>query len=78
MGTTAAILTLLAALVPFLIWAYKRHVAEEENPVAKKAKTDEEIDHAIATDDVDAINKFVHNKLQNKGSGDSSGPSNPL
>lgn len=75
MGTTAAILSILAALVPFLVWVYKRQAAKHDNPILQKEKQDEAIDHAIATDDVAAINVFIHDKLQNgKDSSDSSRP----
>ena len=74
MGTTATILGLLSVVVPFIIWVYKRHEAKEEDPVLQKAKTDEKLEKAIANNDVDAINEFVHDKLQDTDSSDLSGP----
>jgi hypothetical protein len=78
MGTTAAILGLLSVVVPFLIWVYKRHEAKQDDPVFQKEKKDEELEKAIATNDVDAINVFVHDKLQDKGSSNSGGSSNKI
>jgi len=78
MGTTAAILGLLSVVVPFLIWVYKRREARDEDPVLQKAKKDEELEKAIATNDVDAINVFVHDRLQDKSGGDTRGSSDKI
>ena len=76
MATTAAIMSILVAVVPFLIWLYKRRVAKQEDPVIQQKKQDEKLDKAIADNDVDTINEFIHDKLQDQSRGDSSRPSN--
>ena len=78
MGTTAAILAILTAVVPFLIWFYKRKAAQHDDCLVQQKEQDEKIDKAIADNDVDFVNTFVHDKLQDKGSRNSSGQSDNI
>lgn len=78
MGTAAAILTILAAVVPFFIWLYKKKAAEAEDPVKQEKDSNEKLDKAIADGDTDTINEFMHDKLQDQSGGDSCGPSDKI
>ena len=57
--------------------AYDIYIKNNKSEAAQKEQ-DEKIDKAIADNDVDFVNTFVHDKLQDKGSRNSSGQSDNI
>ena len=58
---TASILAILAALVPFGIWLWRRKVARDSSPEEKR----DEIHKAIAKSDADTVNILLDDALRN-------------
>ena len=52
---TASIIAILAALIPFGIWLWKRKAAKDDSPEAKR----DEIHKAIADGDADTVNRLL-------------------
>lgn len=78
---SAAILTILAALIPFLIWLWKRKAAESDDPINKRVKWREDAENEIAKDDEVGANVRINDALarfrMRKTQGNSSRPPNP-
>ena len=70
---TAAILAILAAIIPFGIWLLKRKAARDDSPEAKR----DEIHEAIAKGDANDVSRLLDDTLRMpapKGKSNSSGP----
>jgi type VI protein secretion system component VasK len=61
---TAAILAILAALVPFLIWLWKRRDAREDNPQTQHDQKREQIAREIARSDEAGANRSLDDDLE--------------
>ncbi len=57
---TAAILSILAALVPFCIWLWRRRAARQDAPEARR----NEIDTAIAAADAKKVNELLDDEVR--------------
>ena len=60
---TAAILTILAALIPFGIWLYRRRAAENDDPQAQHEKHREQIAKEILRNDEASANRSLDDDL---------------
>ena len=60
---TATILTLLATLVPFAIWLWKRHAAKTDDPTQQHELHREQIAKEIIHDDEAAANRSLDDDL---------------
>lgn len=60
---TASILTILAALIPFLIWLWKRRVAREDSPEEKQREWMRQAEREIASDDAGSASVRVNDAL---------------
>lgn len=61
MSIVGGIIQIIVLLLPVILTA----IAAKNTPQAKQQNSNEEADKAIATGDVDAVNEFLHDKLQN-------------
>jgi uncharacterized protein YpmS len=72
---TGSILAILAALVPTIALLIKRHLTSSDDPQTQNLANKEEADRALASGDVDGLNRLLESdlrRLQN-GSSNSSG-----
>jgi hypothetical protein len=60
---TAAILGLLAALVPLLVWLIRRRLTAQDDPTQQHRDRISDLDSDIATRDVDAANTHAARDL---------------
>lgn len=58
------ILTILAALIPFVIWLWKRRAARKDDPRTQHEERLTQIDRAIAKSDGDSVNRQLDDSLQ--------------
>ena len=61
MTTTAAILGILAALIPFGIFLWRRRIARDDSPEARR----NEIDSALAKHDAAKVNEILGDAIRN-------------
>ena len=76
---TTAILTILAALIPFAIWLWKRAAAEHDDPLQKHENHREQIAKEIVRNDEASANRSLDDDLDKLRSlqGDRRGQSSP-
>jgi hypothetical protein len=60
---TLSLLTILAALLPFAIWLYKRHAAIEADPIQQYEEHREQIAKEILRSDEAAANRSLDDDL---------------
>lgn len=76
---TASIIAIIAAIVPFVIWLWRRKVAAKESPENNHVKRYETIDRDIisgaskratshATDDLEHLERLLDSKGDSSGS----------
>jgi hypothetical protein len=76
----SAALAILAALIPFLVWLWRRRDAKQDDPKTENAKRYEQIDQDIAKGDSNTATLHSSSaldeldRLQNSGADRSSGP----
>ena len=60
---TASIIAILAAVVPFAIWLWRRKVAKDINPIEEYRKAVNENNTIIVKGDTDALNIKLESEL---------------
>ena len=75
---TASILALLGALIPFVIWLWKRRVSKQDDKYQQHEARVQEANSAIARGNADAVTRQLDDELRwlRSHAGDSSGQSN--
>src|SRR5712671_4155169 len=61
---SASLWTILAALVPLLVWLIRRHFARQDDPINQTEKRHEEIAHEIIANDEAAANSALDDDLR--------------
>lgn len=61
---TAAVLAILGALVPFVVWLARRHINKEDDPTNENLARKESADRALARSDTVAINRQLNDDLE--------------
>jgi hypothetical protein len=82
---TAAILAILAAVIPLVVWLVRRSIEKSDDPKEQHRKRVESAESAIAKGDADALSANLASMLQRLreakgltvGQGGSSGPGGP-